>query len=63
MRWTATLWVTFEMEPGQPEGLARMVMMREAATLRHALEHGVGVAGTGVRPGSANVEIIDQGPA
>jgi hypothetical protein len=62
MRWTATLLVTFEMEPGQPEGLARMVMLRETATLRHAIEHGVGVAGTGVRPGSADVEIIDQGP-
>jgi hypothetical protein len=63
MKWTATLRVTFEMEPGQPDGLARMVMMREAATLQHAIERGVGIASTGVKPGSANVEIIDQGPA
>lgn len=62
MRYTADLRVTFEMEPGQPENLAETVLRREVGQFQLAIERGMGVAKTGVKKGSAKVEILSQGP-
>jgi hypothetical protein len=61
MRYTATLKVTFELKEGQTENLTNIVLTREVGTLKHSIEHGVGIAPTGVVPGSAKVEIV-SGP-
>jgi hypothetical protein len=63
IRWTATLRVTFEMEDGQPDGLARIVLTREVGKFRSGIERGEGIARTGVKRDSANVDIVSQGPA
>jgi hypothetical protein len=60
MKWMAELRVTFEMEAGQPDNLAKIVLTREVGQFRSAIERGMGVK-TGVKPGSAIVEIIRQG--
>lgn len=62
MRYTADLRVTFVMEPGQPENLAHMVLEREIVQFRRAIEHGRGFGRTGVKRGSAKVEILSHGP-
>jgi hypothetical protein len=64
VKWTAEVRVTFELKEGQPEGLARTVLSREARRLKDAIEQGRGifVLETGVRRGSADVEIVSQGP-
>jgi hypothetical protein len=61
VKYFATLLVEFEMEDGQPENLAKIVLNREVGRLHHAIERGSEVAPTGVKPGSARVEILDQG--
>lgn len=63
MKWTATLKVTFEMELGQPDSLAKTVLMREVGQFRQAIERGSGIGRTGVKPGSAKIDILSQGPA
>jgi len=64
MKWTAELKVTFEMEDGQPEHLPRMVLMREVGKFQHGIERGereLSSVPTGVKGGSARVEIVSQG--
>ena len=63
MRYTADLRVTFEMEPGQPANLAGIVLNREVSQFRYAIEHGRGFGKTGVKQGSARVDILSHGPA
>lgn len=63
MRYSAVLRVTFEMEPGQPANLAGIVLSREVAQFRHAIEHARGFGQTGIKKGSATVEILSHGPA
>jgi len=61
MKYSANLKVTFEMEPGQPANLAQTVLTREVRQFQQAIERGVGVAKTGVKPGSAQVDILSHG--
>jgi hypothetical protein len=63
IRWIATLEVSFEMEDGQPAGLPKIVLEREVGKFRLGIERGEGIARTGVKRGSANVDIVSQGPA
>jgi hypothetical protein len=65
LKWTATLKVEFEMLDGRPDSLAlaRTVLAREAGLLERNIEHGREVAVTGVKPKSAKVQILSQGPA
>jgi hypothetical protein len=61
-KWIATLKVEFEMIEEDQERLARVILTREIGKFRIGLEQGIGLAPTGVRPSSAKVEIITQGP-
>jgi hypothetical protein len=61
MKYTATLKVTFEIQEGEPENLANIVLTRGVGQFRHSIERGAGVMPTGVVPGSARVEIL-SGP-
>jgi hypothetical protein len=61
MRYTADLRVTFVMEPGRPDTLAQIVLNREVAQFQRAIEHGRGFGRTGVKKGSAQVDILSQG--
>jgi hypothetical protein len=63
VKWTADVRITFELKDGQPEELAPTVLTREARRLQDALERGAGIfiLEMGVKPGSANVQIMDQG--
>lgn len=65
LKWIATLKVEFEMLDGRPDGvaLAQTVLAREAGLLKHNIEHGRELATTGVKPKSAKVRILSQGPA
>ena len=47
--------------PGQEERLARVVLTREVGRFRVGIEQGIGLAPTGVKRGSAKVEIVSQG--
>lgn len=62
IKWTATLKVEFELVDGQEERLARVVLTRELGKFRVGIEQGIGLAPTGVKRGSAKVEIVSQGP-
>jgi hypothetical protein len=62
LKWRATLTVEFEMEDGQPEGLARTVLTPEVGKFRNGIEVGERVGRTGVMHDSARVEIVSQGP-
>jgi len=62
IKWTATLKVEFELVDGQEERLARVVLTREVGKFRVGIEQGVGLAPTGVKIGSATVDIASQGP-
>lgn len=64
VRWTADVRITFELKDGQPEQIAERVLTREARRLKEALEQGGGIfiLETGVQRGSADVEILSQGP-
>ena len=47
-----------------PEGrVARVVLTREVGKFRAGIEQGIGLAPTGVKRGSAKVEIVSQGTA
>ena len=61
IKWTATLNVEFELVDGQEERLACVVLTREAGRFRVGVEQGIGLAPTGVKRGSAKVEIVSQG--
>ena len=63
MKWTATLKVEFELADGQEERVARVVLTREVGKSRVGIEQGIGLAPTGVKRGSAKVEIVSQGTA
>lgn len=60
--WIANLKAEFEMEDGRPEGLAKTVLQREIGQFQRHIEHGLGIARTGVKADSAKVEILSQGP-
>ena len=62
IKWTATLKVEFELVDGQEEPLARVVLTREVGRFRVGIEQGIGLAPTGIKRGSAKVEIVSQGP-
>jgi hypothetical protein len=64
VKWTADVRITFELKDGQPEHLAQTVLTREARRLKDAIEQGGGIfiLETGVQRGSADVEILSQGP-
>lgn len=64
VKWTADIRVTFELKEGQPQEIASTVLTREALRLKDALERGGGIfiLQTGVKPGSADVQIMGQGP-
>jgi hypothetical protein len=63
LKWTAKLNVEFEMMDGQPDSLARVVLAREVAQFQSSIERGREVARTGVKPGSAKVKVVSEGPA
>jgi hypothetical protein len=65
VRWSADLRISFELKDGQPERIAPSVLNREADRFKEAIEQGGGifVLQTGVKAGSASVEILNQGPA
>lgn len=60
MRMTATVEVEFEMEEGQPENLAELVLRRETSEFQNRIERGTGIGRTGVKHGSAKVVISSQ---
>jgi len=61
-KWIATLKVEFEMHDDRTEGMAKMVLQREVGQFRNNIERGLGIGPTGVKPNSAKVEILSQGP-
>jgi hypothetical protein len=61
VKYSADIRVTFEMELGQPDNLAETVLRREVGQFQGAIERGSGVGKTGVKRGSAQVEILSQG--
>ena len=64
IKWTAKLRVEFEMMDDQPAGLERFVLTRVVNQFRRYVEGAREIAmPTGVKPGSAKVEIVSQGPA
>ena len=63
IKWTATLKVEFELADGQEERVARVVLTREVGKFRVGIQQGIGLAPTGVKRGSAKVEIVSQGTA
>ncbi len=64
VKWAASVRVTFELKEGQPQEIAATLLTREALRLKDALERGGGIfiLETGVKPGSAEVQIVGQGP-
>ncbi len=60
-KWTATLKVEFEMQDGQPPHRAENVLRGAVAQFR--LNMVTGQIDGRVKPGSAKVEILEQGPA
>jgi hypothetical protein len=60
IKWEADLRVGFEMEDGQPENLGDIVLTREVNQFQNSIERGVGIARTGVKPGSARVVIVSK---
>ena len=64
IKWTADVRVTFELKEGQPQEIASAVLTRGVVRLKDALERGGGIfiLETGVKPGSAEVQIIGQRP-
>ena len=60
-KWTATLKVEFEMKDGQPLHRAENVLRGAVAQFR--LNIVTGSIDGRVKPGSAKVEILEQGPA
>ncbi len=64
VKWSADLRITFELKDGQPERIAPAVLSREVRRFQQAIEQGGGifVLENGVKAGSANVQVLDQGP-
>ena len=64
VKWSADLRITFELKDGQPERIATSVLSREARRFQETIERGgsIFVLENGVKAGSANVEVLDQGP-
>jgi hypothetical protein len=56
----ATLEVKFEMEDGHPDWFPELVLRSKVAEFQQKIELGRGVAGTGVKPGSARIKILSQ---
>jgi len=61
MKYSANLKVTFEMEPSQPANLAEIVLKREVGQFQLAIDRGTVPGKTGVKPGSAQVDILSHG--
>jgi hypothetical protein len=61
-KWRASLNVEFEMEDGQPEGLAQVILNRELVKLKPAMEIGENNRRTGVKPGFVHVDIVSHEP-
>jgi len=61
LKWTATVKVEFEMKDGQPPNRAENVLRGAVAQFR--LNIVTGQIDGRVTPGSAKVEILEQGPA
>jgi hypothetical protein len=59
-KWTARLRVDFEIEEGAPPNLAEMRLKRSVAEFQRYIETGA-IGKTGVKHGSAKVEIVTQG--
>ena len=59
-KWTATLKVEFEMQDGQPPHRAENVLRGAVAQFR--LNMVTGHINGRIKPGSAKVEILEQGP-
>ena len=60
-KWAATLKVEFEMQDGQPPYRAENVLRGAVAQFRLNLV--TGHINGRIKPGSAKVEILEQGPA
>jgi hypothetical protein len=54
------VWVEFEVKEGHPKNAAHAAMLRGIEAMKSAMEHGSGMAPTGVKPGSVRAEIADQ---
>ena len=63
LKWKGILKVEFEMEEGRLEGLAEMVLEREATAFQRTIERGAHIGGTGVKHDTVKVTIVSQGPA
>jgi hypothetical protein len=65
LKWMATLRVEFAMLDGSSDSLAlaQTFLTREVGLLKQHIEHGGEVTATGVKPNSARVQILSQGPA
>ena len=59
-KFTVPVWVEFEIKDGHPNNTAHSAMLRGIEVMRSAIEHGLGVAPTGVKPGSVRADIADQ---
>jgi hypothetical protein len=63
MKWTARLRVDFEMEDWAAPNLAEARLRTSVGEFQRHLESGlIGAEKTGVKHGSAKVEIVAQGP-
>jgi hypothetical protein len=59
-KFAVPVWVEFEIKKGQPAAAAHKAMLRAVEAMKSAMEHGSGMAQTGVKPGSVRAEIADQ---
>ena len=59
-KFAVPVWVEFEIKEGHPNNAAHAAMLRGIAAMKSAMEHGSGMAQTGVKPGSVRAEIADQ---
>jgi hypothetical protein len=57
------VWVEFEIKEGHPNNTAHAAMLRGIEAMKAAMEHGSGIAQTGVKAGSVRAEIADQARA
>ena len=63
MKWTTRLRVDFEMEEWAAPDLAEIRLKTSVGEFRRHLETGlIGAGKSGIKPGSAKVEIAGQGP-
>jgi len=59
-KFAVPVWVEFEIKEGHPNNAAHTAMLRGIEAMKSAMEHGSGLAQTGVKPGSVRAEIADQ---